>query len=165
MARITDKSADSTSGEVPSPKTDGSLDPIPEDLTKKNEQSLILPTPLADVETYPNRFSEVMDSATIDASSGAIPGDSPTTVEQEISGLLASGSNAHQSNTAMQVPLVPTTTKDGLFRAPTLIARWSTHVTSLQRRPPTMQKRRQAFQLMVSSSLQQTVRLVRMPPH
>jgi hypothetical protein len=114
MARITDKSADSTSGEVPSPKTDGLLDPIPEDLTKKNEQSLILPTPLADVETDPNRLSEVMDSATIDASSGAIPGDSPTTVEQEISGLLASGSNAHQSNTAMQVPLVPTTTKDGL---------------------------------------------------
>ena len=35
MARITDKSADSTSGEVPSPKTDGLLDPIPEDLTKK----------------------------------------------------------------------------------------------------------------------------------
>jgi hypothetical protein len=35
MARITDKSADSTSGEVPSPKTDGSLDPIPEDLKKK----------------------------------------------------------------------------------------------------------------------------------
>jgi hypothetical protein len=45
MARTTDKSADSTSREVPSPKTDGSLDPIPEDLKKKNEQSLILPTP------------------------------------------------------------------------------------------------------------------------
>jgi hypothetical protein len=58
-----------------------------------------------------------MDSATIDASSGAIPGDSPTTVEQETSGLLASDSNAHQSNMAMQVPLVPTTTKDGFLSA------------------------------------------------
>ena len=114
MASITDKSADSTSGEVPSPKTDGLLDPIPEDLTKIVEESSNMPPTLADLETGPNRLSEVMDYATLDASSGAIPGDSPTTVKQEMSVLSASGSNAHQSNMAMQVPLVPTTTKDGL---------------------------------------------------
>ena len=114
MARNRDKSADSTSGELPSANTDALLDPIPEDLSKTVEQSLNMPPPLADDQTDPNRLSEVMDSATIVASSVAIPGDSPTTVEQEMSGLSASGSNAHQSNTAMQVPLVPHPTNDGL---------------------------------------------------
>jgi hypothetical protein len=67
MARKTDKSADSTSDEVPSANTDALMDAIPGVLSKTVDLSSNLPPPLVDIPNDPDSISEELHSGTIDA--------------------------------------------------------------------------------------------------